>query len=84
MFKSSGQDRGLGGNASLPHTIKRRITANIKTINNQNCQKIKLHESPTKELREHTSRPVRGAETGSGTDRTRGKVAVLVSEAGTR
>ena len=49
-----------------PHTTKRRAT-NLKTKNNQNCQKIKLYGSPTtKELKKkHSSRPVGGAETGS-------------------
>ena len=31
----------------LPQTTKRRITTNLKTINNQKCQKIKLHGTPT-------------------------------------
>ena len=30
-----------------PCTTKRRITNNLKTKNNQNCQKITLNESPT-------------------------------------
>ena len=30
-----------------PHTTKRKITTNLKTKNNQNCQKIKLYRSPT-------------------------------------
>ena len=48
--KSSGQDGGVGGNPSLPCTTKRRITTNIKSINNQKCQKIKPHGTPiTKE-----------------------------------
>ena len=35
-----------------PHTNKRRTTPNLKTTNNQNCQKIKLYGSPTtKELK---------------------------------
>ena len=29
----------VGRKASLPHTTKRRITTNLKTKNNQNCQK---------------------------------------------
>ena len=29
-LRSSGQDGGLGRNASLPHTTKRRITTNLK------------------------------------------------------
>ena len=40
---------------------------NLKTKNNQNCQKIELHGSlTTKEIKKkHSSRLVRGAETGS-------------------
>ena len=35
----------------LPHTTKRKITTNLKTINILKCQKIKLHGTPTtKEL----------------------------------
>ena len=47
----------------LPHTTKRRTT-NLKTKNNQNCQKIKLYGSPTtKELKKkHSSRLVGGAD----------------------
>ena len=50
-----------------PHTTKRRITTNLKTKNNQNCQKIKLYRSlTTKELKKkHSSRPVGGEETDS-------------------
>ena len=60
----------------LPHTTKRRITTYLKTINNQNCQKIKLHETPaTKELKKNSSRPVGEAEIGSWADRTDGKIA---------
>ena len=62
---SSGQDGGIGKNALLPRTAKRRITINLKTINNQKCQKIKLHGTPTtKELKKHSPRPVGGSETG--------------------
>ena len=39
-------DEGVGRNTSLPH-ITKRITTNLKTKNNQNCQKIKLHGSLT-------------------------------------
>ena len=38
---SSSQDGGIGRNASFLHTTKIGITANLKTINNQKCQKIK-------------------------------------------
>ena len=52
QWRSSGQDRGIGRNLSLPPTTKRRITTNLKSINNQKCQKIKLHRTPTtKELK---------------------------------
>ena len=56
------------------HTTKRRTT-NLKTKNNQNCQKIKLYGSPTtKELKKkHSSRPVGRAETVSQAERTHGK-----------
>ena len=55
----------------LPHTTK-RITTNLKTKNNQNCQKIKLYESlTTKELKKkHSSRLIGGAETGSWAERS--------------
>ena len=50
-----------------PRTTKRRKTTNLKTKNNQNCQKIELYGSPTtKELKKkHSSRLVGGAEIGS-------------------
>ena len=50
----------------FPHTTK-RTTTNIKTKNNQNCQKIELYEgSTTKELKKkHSFRQVGGAEMGS-------------------
>ena len=41
LWKSSGQDGGVGRNPSLPRTTKRRITTNLKSIKNQKCQKIK-------------------------------------------
>ena len=60
---SSNQDGGLGRDPSLPPTTKRRITTNLKSINNQKCQKIKLHGTlTTKELKKkstRTTRPVR-------------------------
>ena len=48
----------------------------FKTKNNQNCQKTELYGSlTTKELKKTgSSRPVEGMETGSGADRTQGKV----------
>ena len=61
--ESSGQDKGVGRNPSFPYTTKRRITTNLKSINNQKCQKIKLHGTPTtKKLKKkstRTTRPVR-------------------------
>ena len=67
MIKSSDQDGGIGRYSSLPCTIKRRITTNVKTRNNHNCQKIKLYRSlTTKELKkEHSSRLVGRAEMGN-------------------
>ena len=60
------QGGGIGRNASLPCIIKRRITTNLKKINNQKCQKIKLLGTPTtKELKKHSPRPVGGAEMGN-------------------
>ena len=39
-----------------PHTTKRRTTTNLKTKNNQNCQKIELYRSLTiKELKKKHS-----------------------------
>ena len=52
LQRSSGQDGGIGRNPLLPHTTKRRITTNLKSINNQKCQKVKLHGTlTTKELK---------------------------------
>ena len=44
---SSSQDGGIGRKPLPPCTTKRRITTNLKSINNQKCQKIKLHGTPT-------------------------------------
>ena len=58
--ESFGQDGGIGRNPSLPHTSKRRITTNLKSINNQKRQKIKLHGTPTtKELKKKSTRTTR-------------------------
>ena len=64
---SNGQDGGIGRYTLLPCKTKRRTTTNLKTENNQNCQKIELYGSPTtKELKKkHSSRPLGGAKTGS-------------------
>ena len=47
----------------LPCTTQRRITTNLKSVNSQKRQKIKLHGTPTtKELKKkstRTTRPVR-------------------------
>ena len=52
--ESSGQDGGVGGNPLLLHTT------NLKSINNQKCQKIKLHGTPTtKELKKKSTRTTR-------------------------
>ena len=57
---NSSQARGVGKNPLLPCTTKRRITSNLKSINNQKCQKIKLHgTAPTKELKKQSTRPTR-------------------------
>ena len=57
---SSGQDGGVGRNPSLPHTTKRRIITTLKSINNQKCQKIKLHGTPTTmELKKQSNRTTR-------------------------
>ena len=60
------QDGGIGRHTLSPHKTK-RTTTNLKTKNNQNCQKIELYESlTTKELKkQHSSRPVGGVEAGS-------------------
>ena len=64
---TTGQDGGVGRYNSPPHTTKRRTTTtNLKTQNNQNCQKIKLYGSPTtKELKKkHSFRLAEGADMG--------------------
>ena len=50
----------------MPHNTTKRITTNLKTKNNQNCQKIILYGSPTtKELKKkHSSSLVGGVEMG--------------------
>ena len=75
-IRTSGQDGGVGRYTLPPRTTKRRTT-NLKTKSNQNCRKTELCGSPTiKEIKKtHSSRPVGGAETGSQTERTRGKAS---------
>ena len=64
MFQPDG---GIGRNVSHPCTTKRRITTNLKTINNQKCHKIKLHGTlTTKELKKHSPRLVGGKKKGDG------------------
>ena len=59
-MESSGQDGGIGRNPSLPRTTKKRITTNLKSINNHKCQKIKLQGAPTtKELKKQPNRTTR-------------------------
>ena len=76
-LETSGQDGGIGRHIVPPRTTKRRTTTNLKTKNNQNWQKIKLYRClTTKELKKkHSSRLVGWLETGSGAERTHGKVA---------
>ena len=63
--RTSDQDGGRGRHTLPPHTTIRRITTNVKTKNNQNCQKIKLYRRPIiKELKKHSPRQVGGAEMG--------------------
>ena len=59
------------------HTTKRRTTTNLKTKNNQNCQKIKVYGSlTTKEIKKkHSSRPVRGVGMGSRSGKNSWKAA---------
>ena len=66
--------RGIGRYTVPPRTTK-RTTTNLKTKNNQNCQKIEQYGSPiTKELKKkHSSGLVGGAEMGSWVERIRGK-----------
>ena len=76
MVETANQDGDIGRCTVPSHTTKRRTT-NLKTKNNQNCQKIELYGSLTnKELKKkHSSRPVGGADIGSQVERTHGKLA---------
>ena len=63
-IRSSGQDGGVGRNPSLPPTTKRKITTNLKSINNQKCKKINLHGTPTtSELKIQSTRTTTGSAT---------------------
>ena len=66
---------------------KRRITSNLKTINNQSCQNINLHGTPTnKDLEKDASRLVGRVEMGrqdaKQAEGTRGKVEDHTGEEG--
>ena len=65
--KNSGQDGAVGRYTLPPRTTKRRTTTNLKTKNNQNCQKIELYVCPTtnKLKKKHSSRLVGWVKTGS-------------------
>ena len=67
LYRTSHQDGGVDRYTLLPPTTKRRMTTNLKTKNNQTCQKIKQYGSlKTKELKKkHSSKLVGGAEKGS-------------------
>ena len=67
LLRTSLQDGFVGRYTLPPCTTKRRTTTNLKTKNNQNCQKIELFGSPTtKELKKnHSPTLVGGAEMGS-------------------
>ena len=71
-----GQDKGIGRHTLPPCTAKRRMTTtNLKTKNNQNCQKIKLYGSLTnKELKKkHSLRPIEGRRWADRAERTHWK-----------
>ena len=70
--RTSSQNGGIGRHTVPPRTTKRRTITNLKTKNNQNCQKIELYGSPTpKELKKkHSPRLVGGVEMGSWSERT--------------
>ena len=67
MKGTAGQWRHRQIHFAFLHNHKRRTNTNLKTKNNQNCQKIKLYGSPTtKELKKkHSSRLAGGVEMGS-------------------
>ena len=77
MPETFDQDEGIGRYALLCSTIKRRTTTNLKTENNQNCEKIELYGSPTtKELKKkYSSRLVMVGKQVANVERTNGKAA---------
>ena len=83
---SSNQDGGLGRDPSLPPTTKRRITTNLKSINNQKCQKIKLHGTMTttelKKISTRKTRPLRWQTTRADSEKPQTLVAGLALELG--
>ena len=76
LQEASCQDGGVGRYTLPPRTTKRRIITNLKTKNNQNCQKIKLYGGlTTKELKKkHLSSLVGGVEKGRWDEKDAGKV----------
>ena len=82
FWGTSGQYGDISRYTLPPHTTKRRTTTNLKTKNNQNCQKIELYGSlTTKELKKkHSSRLVRGWRWTAGVRRTAGKARQRLEE----
>ena len=71
---TSGQDGGIGRHTVPPHTTKRRTTTIYKEKTTRTDRKSNCMEVGQPELTEkHSSRLTGGAETGSWTERTRGK-----------
>ena len=61
----------------LLRTTKRRITTNLKSINNQKYQKIKEHGTPTtKELKKKSTRTTRWVRTYSKAEVQTGRVGL--------
>ena len=88
-FSMDLQPRWKCRNPSLPCTTKRRIPTNLKSINNQKHQKIKLHGTlTTKELKKksnRTTRAVRLWTTWAGlAQKNHGEVASCKGKAGWR
>ena len=64
--KGSSRQGGGVGRYNLPPCTTKRTTTNLKTENNQHCQKIELYGSQTtNELKKHSSRLEGGVEMGS-------------------
>ena len=64
-FRTFSQDGGVGRYTLPPHTTKK--TTNLKTKNNQKCQKIELYGSlTTKELKKKQSSNRRVGDRNSG------------------